>query len=334
VYQNTKQGDEIRGRTLVHLFVDGIAPRYDALSSRTPEEFEMNDARDEIVRMLELEEVVEDRYVGQSTDLGWGRLFGGHVLAQALSSASRTVPQQWLVHSLHAYFLRPGAVDAQILYEVDRIRDGRSFTTRRVVARQRGEVILNLSASFHREEQGFEHQLPMPDVPGPDQLRSELDLRREVVDKIPEAHRERWLRERPIETRPVETINFLEPEVRDPVRHLWFRTRDSVPDDPARHRWLLAYASDFALLGTALLPHRVPFMGHGMLVTSLDHAMWFHRDCRVDDWLLYAMDSPSASNAVGFNRGSIFNRDGVMVASVAQEALIRRRTKPQEEITS
>jgi acyl-CoA thioesterase-2 len=255
------------------------------------------------------------------------------VLAQALSSASRTVPQQWLVHSLHAYFLRPGAVDAQILYEVDRIRDGRSFTTRRVVARQRGEVILNLSASFHREEQGFEHQLPMPDVPGPDELRSELDLRREVVDKIPEAHRERWLRERPIETRPVEAINYLEPEVREPVRHLWIRTSHTVPDDPAIHRWLLAYASDFALLGTALLPHRVPFMGHGMLVASLDHAMWFHRDCKVDDWLLYAMDSPSASNAVGFNRGSIFNRDGVMVASVAQEALIRRRAKPKGEIS-
>jgi acyl-CoA thioesterase-2 len=202
-----------------------------------------------------------------------------------------------------------------------------------VVARQRGEVILNLSASFHREEQGFEHQLPMPDVPGPDELRSELDLRREVVDKIPEAHRERWLRERPIETRPVEAINYLEPEVREPVRHLWIRTSHTVPDDPAIHRWLLAYASDFALLGTALLPHRVPFMGHGMLVASLDHAMWFHRDCKVDDWLLYAMDSPSASNAVGFNRGSIFNRDGVMVASVAQEALIRRRAKPKGEIS-
>ena len=265
--------------------------------------------------------------MGQSTDLGWGRLFGGHVLAQALSSASRTVPQKWLVHSLHAYFLRSGAVDAPILYEVDRIRDGRSFTTRRVVARQRGEVIFNLSASFHREEQGFEHQLPMPDVPGPDELRSELDLRREVADKVPEAYRERWLRERPIETRPVEATNYLEPEVREPVRHLWFRTCHSVPDDPALHRWLLAYASDFALLGTALLPHRVPFMGHGMQVASLDHAMWFHRDFKVDDWLLYAMDSPSASNAVGFNRGSIFNRDGILVASVAQEGFDQTASK-------
>ncbi len=294
----------------------------------------MNDALDEILRVLEPEEVVEGRYVGQSTDLGWGRLFGGHVLAQALSSASRTVPQKWLVHSMHAYFLRPGAVDAPILYEVDRIRDGSSFTTRRVVARQRGEVILNLSGSFHREEQGFEHQLPMPDVPGPDELRSELDLRRDVADKIPEAFRERWLQERPIETRPVEATDYLEPEVREPVRHLWFRTCHPVPDDPALHRWLLAYASDFALLGTALLPHGVTFMGHGLQVASLDHAMWFHRDFRVDDWLLYAMDSPSASNAVGFTRGSVFNRDGVMVASVVQEGLIRRRAKPMEEITT
>jgi acyl-CoA thioesterase-2 len=285
---------------------------------------------DEILRVLEPEEVFEDHYVGQSTDLGWGRLFGGHVLAQALSSASRTVPQKWLVHSLHAYFLRPGAVDAPILYEVDRIRDGSSFTTRRVVARQRGDVILNLSGSFHREEQGFEHQHPMPDVAGPDELRSELDLRREVVDKIPEAYRERWLRERPIETRPVEATNYLEPEVREPVRHLWIRTCHSVPDDPALHRWLLAYASDFALLGTALLAHGVNFMGHGLQVASLDHAMWFHRDFKVDDWLLYAMDSPSASNAVGFNRGSVFNRDGDLVASVAQEGLIRRRAEPKE----
>jgi acyl-CoA thioesterase-2 len=314
--------------------MDGAALRYDALFSPTPEEIEMNDARDEIVRMLELEEVVEDRYVGQSTDLGWGRLFGGHVLAQALSSASRTVQQGWLVHSLHAYFLRPGAVDAQILYEVDRIRDGASFATRRVVARQRGEAIFNLSGSFHKEEQGFEHQLPMPEVPGPDELRSELDLRREVADKVPEAFRERWLRERPIETRPVEATNLLEPEVREPVRHLWIRTCHSVPDDPALHRWLLAYASDFALLGTTLLPHRVPFMGRGMQVASLDHAMWFHRDVKVDDWLLYAMDSPSASNAVGFNRGTIFNRDGFLVASVAQEALIRKRAKPKEETTT
>jgi acyl-CoA thioesterase-2 len=294
----------------------------------------MNDVLDDIVQVLELEEVVEDRYVGQSIDLGWGRLFGGHVLAQALSSASRTVPQKWPVHSLHAYFLRPGAVDAQVLYEVDRIRAGSSFTTRRVVARQRGEVILNLSASFHREEQGFEHQLPMPDVPGPDELRSELDLRREVIEKIPEEYRERWLQERPLETRPVEVTNLLEPEVREPVRHLWFRTCRSVPPDPALHRWLLAYASDFALLGTAFLPHGVHFLGPRLQVASLDHAMWFHRDFKVDDWLLYAMDSPSASSAVAFTRGSIFNSDGVMVASVAQEGLIRRLEKPKEETTT
>jgi acyl-CoA thioesterase-2 len=290
----------------------------------------MKDTLDEIVRMLEPEEVVEDRYLGQSIDLGWGRLFGGHVLAQALSSSSRTVQKGWMAHSMHAYFLRPGAVDAPILYEVDRIRDGGSFATRRVVSRQRGEVILNLSASFHKDEQGFEHQLPMPEVPGPEDLPSELDLKREVADQIPESFRETWLRERPIETRPVEDMNFFEPEVREPVRHLWIRTCHPVPDDPALHRWLLAYASDFALLGTALLPHGITFMKRGMQVASLDHAMWFHRDLRVDDWLLYAMDSPSASHALGFTRGSVFDRDGRQVASVVQEGLIRRREKPKK----
>ncbi len=285
----------------------------------------MKDTLAQIIRLLEPEEVVEDRYLGQPVDLGWGRLFGGHVLAQAVSSASRSVHQRWLVHSLHAYFLRPGAVDAPILYEVDRIRDGGSFATRRVTARQRGEVILNLAASFHREEEGFEHQLPMPDVPGPEELASDHDLRREVADKIPEKHRETWLRRRPIETRPVEPINYLEPEVREPVRHMWIRTSHPVPDDPGLQRWLLAYASDFALLSTALLPHGITFMNRGMQVASLDHAMWFHRAFRVDDWLLYAMESPSASHALGFTRGAVFDRAGRQVASVAQEGLIRRR---------
>jgi acyl-CoA thioesterase-2 len=290
----------------------------------------MQEALAKIIQVLEPEEVVEDRYLGQAVDLGWGRLFGGHVLAQALSSASRTVHQGWMAHSLHGYFLRPGAVDAPILYEVDRIRDGGSFATRRVTARQRGEVILNLAGSFHRDEQGFEHQLPMPDVPGPDELASDHDLRREVADKIPEKHRETWLRKRPIETRPVEPINYLEPEVREPVRHMWIRTSHPVPDDPALHRWLLAYASDFALLSTALLPHGLTFMHRGMQVASVDHAMWFHREFRVDDWLLYAMDSPSASHALGFTRGAVFDRAGRQVASVAQEGLIRRREDPKK----
>jgi acyl-CoA thioesterase-2 len=288
------------------------------------------DTLDEIIRMLEPEEVVEDRYLGQSIDLGWGRLFGGHVLAQALSSASRTVHQGWLAHSLHAYFLRPGAVDAPVLYEVDRIRDGGSFATRRVVARQGGEVILNLAASFHKEEEGFEHQLPMPDVPGPEDLSSELDLRREVADRIPEEHRENWLRERPIETRPVEPINYFKPQRRDPVRHIWIKTSHPVPDDQALHRWLLAYASDFTLLSTSLAPHGVTFMVRGMQVASLDHAMWFHREFRVDDWLLYAMESPSASHALGYTRGSVFDRNGRQVASVAQEGLIRKRETPKK----
>jgi acyl-CoA thioesterase-2 len=287
----------------------------------------MTDTLDQIVQVLQPEEVVEDRYLGQSIDLGWGRLFGGHVLAQALYAASKSVDQGWLAHSLHAYFLRPGGVDAPLLYEVDRIRDGGSFATRRVVVRQKGEVILNLSASFHKEEQGFDHQRPMPDVPGPEALDSEMELRRAVADKIPEKHRASWLRDRPIEMRPVAPIDFLRLEPRDPVQHFWMRTSHGVPDDPMLHRCLLAYASDFALLGTALLPHAVTFMNRGMQVASLDHAMHFHREFRVDGWLLYSMESPNASNALGYATGYVFDSGGRQVASVVQEGLIRRREK-------
>lgn len=283
------------------------------------------DTLDDLVALMQPEEVVVDRYLGQTIDLGWGRLFGGHVLGQALSSASRTVAQGWLAHSLHGYFLRPGAVDAPVLYEVDRIRDGKSFSTRRVVARQKGEVILNMAASFHREEQGFEHQLPMPEVPGPEELQSQVDIRRAVADKIPEEHRDSWVRERPIEMRPVQPVPFFQPEIREPSNHWWFRACHPIADDPLLHRCLLAYTSDFALLSTALLPHGVTFIHGEMQVASIDHALWIHREFRIDDWLLYSMDSPSASNATGFVRGSIFDRQGRQVASVAQEGLIRKR---------
>jgi acyl-CoA thioesterase-2 len=287
----------------------------------------MTDTLDQIVQVLQPEEVVEDRYLGQSIDLGWGRLFGGHVLAQALYAASKSVDQGWLAHSLHAYFLRPGGVDAPLLYEVDRIRDGGSFATRRVVVRQKGEVILNMSASFHKEERGFEHQRPMPDVPGPDDLETEMELRLAVVDKIPEKHRATWLRERPIEMKPVSPVDFLRREAREPVQHIWMRTGHRVPDDPMLHRCLLAYSSDFSLLGTALLPHSVTYMNRGMQVASLDHAMHFHREFRVDEWLLYSMESPNASNALGYATGYVFDRAGRQVASVVQEGLIRRTEK-------
>jgi len=285
----------------------------------------MKDRVDELVGLMELEEVVQDRYLGRTIDLGWGRLFGGHVLGQSLSAASRTVSRDWLAHSLHGYFLRPGAVDAPVLYEVDRIRNGGSFATRRVIARQRGEVILNMAASFHREETGLEHQMAMPEVLQPGQLASEVELRREVADRIPEQYRDTWTRERPIELRPVEPIDFFQPEAQEPRRHVWFRAAHQLPDDPVLHRCLLAYTSDFALLATALLPHGVTYLQPEMQVASLDHAMWFHRDFRIDDWLLYAMDSPSASGALGFTRGTVFDRQGRQVASVAQEGLIRKR---------
>jgi acyl-CoA thioesterase-2 len=288
----------------------------------------MKDKVGELVGLMQLDEVVEDRYLGRTIDLGWGRLFGGHVLGQSLSAASRTVSQGWPSHSLHGYFLRPGAVDAPVLYEVDRIRNGGSFATRRVIARQRGEVILNMAASFHCEEPGLEHQTAMPEVPAPEQLVSEVELRREVADRIPERYRDTWTRERPIELRPVEPIDFFQPEAREPRRHVWFRASHELPADPVLQRCLLAYTSDFALLATALLPHGVTYLHPEMQVASLDHAMWFHRDFRMDDWLLYAMDSPSASGALGFTRGTVFDRQGRQVASVAQEGLIRRRFTP------
>lgn len=290
----------------------------------------MKDKVEALVALMDLEEVVADRYLGQTIDLGWGRLFGGHVMGQALAAASRTVPSEWLAHSLHAYFLRPGAVDAPVLYEVDRIRSGKSFATRRVVARQRTEVILNMSASFHREEQGFEHQLTMPTVPDPEDLESDVEARRAVADQIPEKYRDSWIRDRPIEMRPVQPFHFLTPEVREPHRQVWFRTHHPVPDDPLLQRCLLAYSSDFALLSTAMLPHGMTFMRPEMQVASIDHAMWIHREFRIDDWLLYSMDSPSASNATGFVRGSIFDRQGRQVASVAQEGLMRRLRSSKE----
>jgi acyl-CoA thioesterase-2 len=287
----------------------------------------MKDMLDELVALIQPDQVVVDRFLGQPIDLGWGRLFGGHVLGQALGAASKAVDQGWLAHSLHGYFLRPGAVDAPVLYEVDRIRDGKSFATRRVVARQRGEVILNMSASFHREEEGFDHQLQMPEVPGPEELSSEVEMKRTVAHRIPEEQRDAWVRERPIEMRPVQQTLFFEPEVREPIRQVWFRAGHPVPDDPLLHRCLLAYTSDFALLSTALLPHGVTFRHPDMQIASIDHAMWIHREFRIDEWLLYSMESPSASNGTGFVRGSIFSRDGQQVASVAQEGLIRRRER-------
>jgi acyl-CoA thioesterase II len=279
----------------------------------------------DLVDLLALERIDRDLFRGHSQNLGWGAIFGGQVLGQSLSAAAQTVTADRPVHSVHGYFIRAGELDRPIVYQVDRLRDGRSFSTRRVVAVQEGEAIFSLEASFQVVEAGFEHHDAMPDVPPPESLPSERDLALAFADRLPEAVRAMATAERPIEIRPVEPRNPLKPRAAAPSRRLWYRTVDRLPDDDALHRYLLAYASDFSFLGTAMDPHGVSWLTPGMQVASLDHAMWFHRPFRVDDWLLYDVESPSASGARGLVRGRFFDRDGHLVASTAQEGLIRKR---------
>ncbi len=279
---------------------------------------------DELVALLTLERIEQNLFRGQSQDLGWGTVFGGQVLGQALSAAAQTVPDDRRAHSLHAYFLRPGDVHKPIIYDVDRIRDGSSFTTRRVVAIQSGRPIFNLSASFQKEEGGFEHQEPMPKAPPPESLKSEQELAA-AADWLPPLWRERATAERPFEVRPVQVLDPTRPTPQPPRRLDWLRTVGKLPDRPALHDALLAWASDHSFIGTALLPHAVSFLTPGMQVASIDHVMWFHKPLRVDDWLLHVKDSPAAHGARGLVRGSIYTKDGVLVASTAQEGLIRQR---------
>lgn len=279
----------------------------------------------DLTALLGLERLDRDLFRGYSQDLGWGAIFGGQVLGQALSAAARTVPEDRAVHSLHAYFLRAGDLKLPILYQVDRIRDGHSFATRRVVAIQEGEAIFSLAASYHAHEPGFDHHDSAPEVPGPEGLLSERELAVQLGDRVPERLRAMATRQRPIELRPVEPRNPLRPTAAPPKRHVWMRATDTLPDDTALHCYLLAYASDFSLLGTSLDPHGVSWLSPGIQMASLDHAMWFHRTFRMDDWLLYVIDSPSASQALGLVRGQFFDRAGRLVASVAQEGLIRKR---------
>jgi acyl-CoA thioesterase-2 len=280
-----------------------------------------------LVDLLALERLDRDLFRGRSQDLGWGQIFGGQVLGQALSAAAQTVGADRPVHSLHGYFMRAGDVTRQIVYQVDRLRDGASFTTRRVVAIQEGEAIFSLEASFQVAEDGLDHQDAMPEVPPPDDLRSELDMALAIADQLPPPVRAIALAGRPIEIRPVELRDPLRPRASPPLRRMWYRAADQLPDDPALHRYLLAYASDFSFLGTAMDPHGTSWLQPGMQVASLDHVMWFHRPFRLDDWLLYVVDSPSASGGRGLVRGQFFDRAGRLVASAAQEGLIRRRVK-------
>jgi acyl-CoA thioesterase-2 len=286
----------------------------------------MSTVLDELVELLALEKIEENLFRGQSQDLGWGTVFGGQVLGQALSAAVQTVPPERHVHSLHAYFLRPGDVRNPIVYDVDRIRDGGSFTTRRVVAIQGGHAIFNLAASFQKPEEGFAHQDAMPSVPPPLSLPTEQEILKKVFERLPPIFHERAMAPRPYEMRPVGHLDDpFNPSPQPPERMVWLRAVDKLPDNPALHHYLLAYLSDHLFIGTALLPHGVTFWTPGMQIASLDHVMWFHQPFRVDQWLLHCMDSPAAHAARGLVRGRIFTEDGRLVASTAQEGLIRQR---------
>lgn len=284
---------------------------------------------EDLIDLLDLEPIERNIYRGRNRDIGSGRIFGGQVLAQSLVAAQRTIDEEdRSVHSMHGYFILAGDLRIPVVYFVDRLRDGRSFTTRRVTGIQHGNAIFNMSASFHRREEGISHQTPVPDVPPPEGLRSELDLIRERADRIPEKLRAVLTQDRPLDFRPVDPYDPFDPEPRPAVRQTWVRTVGSIGDDPLHHQAVLAYASDYGLLGAALLPHGRTFREPDVMAASLDHAIWFHRSFRVDEWLLYVTESPVACGARAFSRGSFFTRDGVLVASVAQEGVLRVGGKP------
>ncbi len=278
---------------------------------------------DQLVALMRLESLGDDRFRGATEDIGTPAVFGGQVLGQALMAASRTVETERPAHSLHAYFLLPGDPHAPIDYAVSRVRDGRSFATRHIVATQQERTIFEMSASFQRVEDGVEHQAPMPAAPPPEDVASDVAQRRALGDRIPARWKERFGGERPIEFRTVDAPDWLAPAPRPAEAQIWMRAVAALPDEPALHRALLAYASDHGLLRAALLPHGLSFMQKRLRAASLDHSMWFHRDFRLDDWLLYCIDSPSAQGARGLCRGQIFARDGRLVASVAQEGMVR-----------
>ena len=285
----------------------------------------MSEKLDNLVSLLALEKIEENLFRGCSEDLGFRQLFGGQVLGQALSAASQTVAPERRVHSVHGYFLRPGDAQLPIIYQVESPRDGGSFTTRTVSAIQKGRAIFTLMASFHGDEPGASHQSEIPQVPGPEGLKSELEVALENQHMLPEAVRDSVLCPKPIEIRRVNGYNPFHPRAAEPKQYIWFRADGALPDDDHLHRYLFAYASDFNLLSTAALPHAISTWSPRWQVASIDHAVWFHRPLRMDDWLLYAMDSPSASGARGFSRGLVYNRAGELVASVAQESLMRER---------
>jgi acyl-CoA thioesterase II len=285
----------------------------------------VSDPLNQLVQLLDLEPLEVNIYRGISRDIGSGRVFGGQVLAQALVAARRTVEEEREAHSLHGYFILPGDITAPIVYFVDRLRDGRSFTTRRVTAIQHGRAIFNLAVSFHAAEPGIEHQPLMPEAPPPESLTNELHLIREMADRIPERLRSVLTQDRPLDFRPVDPVDPFDPERREARKLVWLRANGRMGEEVGIHQAVLAYASDYGLLASALLPHGLSLQMPAIQAASLDHCLWFHRPFRADEWLLYSMESPTAGGARGFTRGSIFSRDGKLVASVAQEGLLRLR---------
>jgi acyl-CoA thioesterase-2 len=291
----------------------------------------MTAAMQELLSILDLEKLEHNLYRGRSPKLDWQRVFGGQTIAQALVAAQRTVTPERHVHSLHGYFMRPGDTKVPIIYEVDRIRDGGSFTTRRVVAIQHGHAIFSLEASFQGDEQGLEHQVPMPlDVPPPDSLMTQQELIGKFGDAVPEGIRRYWERDRPIDMKPVMLEHYTSREKLAPEQKIWIRTAGPVPADRATQAAVLAYLSDMTLLDTSTFAHGRAVFDPDIQAASLDHAMWFHRPHRLDGWILYTQDSPSSQGSRGFTRGALYGQDGTLIASVAQEGLIRLRHTPAE----
>lgn len=286
----------------------------------------MKEVKD-LLQLLDLEDLDKNLYRGVSSPVGSQRVFGGQVLAQSLTAAMRTLPAERILHSIHSYFILPGKLEIPIIFQVEQVRDGGSFSSRRVRAIQNGQVIFFMAASFQLRQEGFDHQINMPNVSMPDQLVSWEDLVTKYGDQLPENYKRFLNLDRPIEFRPVELINPALPGKSQPYRHVWMKAKGLMPDDIQAHQSVLAYTSDYNLLTTALLPHGNAAALSKVQLASLDHAMWFHRDFRMDDWLLYAIDSPSASNARGFTRGNIFDQEGRLVASVVQEGMVRMNRK-------
>ncbi|TKB45385.1 acyl-CoA thioesterase II [Thalassotalea mangrovi] len=278
----------------------------------------------ELLGLLSLEELDTNLFLGQSQDLGFKAVFGGQVIGQALSAAKQTLGDERHLHSFHCYFLRPGDAQKPISYLVDITRDGKSFSTRRVQAMQNGKIIYNMMASFQKDEDGFDHQDIMPDVPGPEELPSLHELQLKYKPHIPEHLHATIFAERPIEFRPVKEYDWLNPKISEPRNQVWMRAKGDLGDDQRIHRYLLGYASDYNFLPTAVHPHGKNIWSKDFQIATIDHAMWFHRSFRFDDWLLYDIDSPSASGGRGLVRGKIFDRQGRLVASTIQEGVIRQ----------